>query len=538
MGRDERSRTVLDFLIVGAGPAGLQLGYFLEKAGLDYLILERGAGPGTFFEEFPRHRKLISINKVHTGYSDPETNLRWDWNSLLTDDERHVFKNYTEDYFPAADVLLDYLRDYADGLKVEYDVEVLRISREEGDFKLDCGDGKEFWAKRLIVATGISKAYLPDIPGIELTENYIDMPIEPEDYAGQEVLIIGKGNSGLETADNLIPTASVLHIASPNPIKFAWQTHHVGHLRALNNNFLDTYQLKAQNAVLDATIKRIEARGDKFAVFVSYSHASGEEEELIYDRILTCTGFKFDASIFDHSCRPRMAINDRFPAQTSSWESVNVPDLYFAGVLMQMRDFKKYTSAFIHGFRYNVRSLYRMMAKKYGLAPWPSTSYGSSPEELAAAFLRRINSTSGLWQQFKFMGDLIVIEGDRAQHYEEMPVEFIHDGGLGSPEDFYVLSLEFGHSQDPFNVARNPIPERASDSFFLHPVLRHYVGGVFVSEHHILEDLYASWNRPKLHVEPLLDYLRAEAGYSRTPVVSRSKGSERSRERQEARVRA
>lgn len=37
-------------LILGAGPAGLQLAYFLHKAGLPYAVLERGDSPGTFFK--------------------------------------------------------------------------------------------------------------------------------------------------------------------------------------------------------------------------------------------------------------------------------------------------------------------------------------------------------------------------------------------------------------------------------------------------------------------------------------------------------
>src|SRR5262249_59287236 len=95
--------TRFDYLIIGAGPAGLQLGYLLEKAGHSYLILEAGDTPGTFFKKFPRHRTLISSNKVYTGYDDLEKNLRWDWNSLLCDDERFLFKNYSKRYFPAAD---------------------------------------------------------------------------------------------------------------------------------------------------------------------------------------------------------------------------------------------------------------------------------------------------------------------------------------------------------------------------------------------------------------------------------------------------
>lgn len=68
----------MEYLIIGAGPAGLQLGYFLERSGHDYLILEAGPTPGAFFQTFPRHRKLISSNKKHTGWDDPELNLRMD----------------------------------------------------------------------------------------------------------------------------------------------------------------------------------------------------------------------------------------------------------------------------------------------------------------------------------------------------------------------------------------------------------------------------------------------------------------------------
>ncbi|WP_235109563.1 NAD(P)-binding domain-containing protein [Acaryochloris sp. 'Moss Beach'] len=93
-------RNDFDYLILGAGPAGIQLGYYLEKSNHDYVILESGKSPGTFFKDYPRHRKLISINKRHTGYDNPEINLRWDWNSLLSDSEEMLFKHYSKKIFP------------------------------------------------------------------------------------------------------------------------------------------------------------------------------------------------------------------------------------------------------------------------------------------------------------------------------------------------------------------------------------------------------------------------------------------------------
>src|ERR1700760_2111834 len=99
---------VLDYLIIGAGPAGLQLAQSLGRAGHEYLVLESAAVPGAFFTRYPRHGQLISINKPHTGTSDPELNLRMDWNSLLSPDPGLLFPRYTSRYFPGADDLRRY----------------------------------------------------------------------------------------------------------------------------------------------------------------------------------------------------------------------------------------------------------------------------------------------------------------------------------------------------------------------------------------------------------------------------------------------
>lgn len=36
----------------------------LEQRGRDYIVLERSGEAGSFFRKFPRHRRLISANKV------------------------------------------------------------------------------------------------------------------------------------------------------------------------------------------------------------------------------------------------------------------------------------------------------------------------------------------------------------------------------------------------------------------------------------------------------------------------------------------
>ncbi|HLE83086.1 MAG TPA: NAD(P)-binding domain-containing protein [Thermoanaerobaculia bacterium] len=497
-----------EYLVLGAGPAGLQVGFYLSRAGRRYWILEAGDSAGTFFQVLPRKRTLISINKRYTGYDDRETNLRWDWNSLLSEGEGPWFTDYSERYFPSADRLVEYLRDFAErhALDIRYRTRVERVARDEEGFMLVDSEGGTYRAPRLIVATGVSKPYIPPIPGIELAEGYADAPADPEAYAGQHVLILGKGNSGFEMADQIIETAAVIHVASPESLKFAWRTHHVGHLRALNNNFLDTYQLKCQNAVLDATVERIERRDDgRFAVKVSYSHAGGEHENLVYDRVICCTGFRFDADLFDPGSRPALTIEDRFPAQTSCWESVNVPDLFFAGTLMQACDFKKTTSSFIHGFRYNIRTLHRLLEQRYHRRPLPYRTVEATVEGLTRAVLERVNRSSALWQQFGFLSDVIVVSDDGgARYYDELPTAYIPESDLGRAEHLYGVTLEFGPmQQDPFCIERKPDPTRADDSAFLHPVIQRYTRGEVTDRVHLLEDLYGEWRHPVQHVEPL-----------------------------------
>lgn len=488
-----------EVLILGAGPAGLQLGHHLSRAGRSYMILERGDSPGELFKKLPRHRTLISCNKVHTGYDDPEVNLRFDWNSLLSDDAPLPFKEYTKKYFPAADTMVKYLCDYAEGfgLHVRCNTEVTRVQRTQEGFRLHDARGNAFTCRRLIVASGVTKPHVPSVPGIELAENYVSVSVDPDDFTDQRVLVVGKGNSAFETADNLIETAALVHVLSPNPVRLAWQSRFMGHLRAVNNNFLD--------AVLDAGLERIRRREDgKLVVSVRHSHASGEVEDLVYDRVILCTGFRFDSSFFDADCRPELTINDRFPAMTCEWESTNVPGMYFAGTLTQSRDFKKSASGFIHGFRYNTRALFRMLERKHHAKPWPAEEVEPTVDGVLAAMIERVNRASAMWQQCGFLHDLIVMpeNGGPARHYQEMPLAYIQETGLSASSHYYTITMELGKAEgDPF---------AAHERVFLHPVIRRWNGPRLVAEHHLPGDLHGEWKREDLHLAPLRAFLQEQ----------------------------
>jgi thioredoxin reductase len=484
------------YLIVGAGPAGLQLGYFLERSGQDYLIVEAADVPGAFFRTYPRRRELISFNKTHSVYQDPEVRLRWDWNSLLTDDGCYPFERYSRRLYPTADEMLTYLAAFAEqfGLRVAYGCRVHQVTVVPGGgFRVDAGP-RRFSCRYLVVATGLPQPYVPPIPGIEHSEGYESVALDPASYEGQRVLIIGKGNSGFEIADTILDHAALVHLASPHPLRFAWQTRHPGHLRGQYSRILDMYQLKTLNGALDCVIDSIAPEGGELVASITYSHADGEQEQLAYDRVVRCTGFRFDADPFA-TCQPAPTGNGRLPDMTSEWESVNIPNLFYAGTLMQARDYRRASSAFIDGFRYNIRTLHALLGRREGGSLGCQELAGTA-DTLEAAVIERVSRTSALWAQFGFLCDVLVVNQrtGRAAHYYELPKDWVLGPGFGHEPHYYTISFEWGTwPGDVFSIERHPHAETASTNVFLHPVVRRYAASRQLAEHHVLEDLFGMY---------------------------------------------
>ena len=485
--------TASPFVIVGAGAAGLQLAYFLQRSGHPYVVLESEDEVGSFWRLYPRSRQLISFNRLHSIYDDPELELRWDWNSLLTAGYEMLFRDYSRRLYPRAEEMERYLRDFASRyqLNVRFHAKVARISRDADlSFRLELEDGSAYRCPILVMATGLSTPNIPPIPGIEHVQGYETVPMDPAGFEGQRVLIIGKGNSAFEVADAILDTAAIVHLASPRPIRFAWNTRHPGDLRAHSTRILDTYQLKLLNGLLDAHVIKIVPENGKFLVSVAYVHADGEQETFCYDRVVRCTGFRYDDSPFDADIRP-LDSTGRLPAMTSSWESTSVPNLFFAGTLMQAQDFRRASSAFIDGFRYNVRTLHAMLVARASGQPLAAAPISAEADALTEAVLARVSRSSGLWAQFGFLCDVLVVDNDGiAWHYQELPRDYVHDSALGGNEHYYTITLEWGSwSGDVFAIERHPAHEQAHTNVFLHPIVRRFRYGELIAVHHILEDL-------------------------------------------------
>jgi cation diffusion facilitator CzcD-associated flavoprotein CzcO len=206
-----------DYCIVGAGPGGLQLGHLMLLAGRDYIIYERSRTPGSFFERFPIHRKLISLNKRHTGRANPEFNLRHDWNSLLGNPACPSVPSRTTERFPHADVLVAYLRDFAQPQqqagRIAYGTQVQLIRRDPGGdgFTLDLRTQESQLTAEcavLIIAAGLSTPNIPTLEGAELLTGYETLPSTGYHMEGKSVAVLGMGNSAFVGLFHYVNTAS------------------------------------------------------------------------------------------------------------------------------------------------------------------------------------------------------------------------------------------------------------------------------------------------------------------------------------------
>ena len=491
-----------EYIIVGAGPAGCQMGYLMEQANQDYLILEANDCAGSFYQQYPRHGTLISLNKRNNWFPEPEFNMRHDWNSLLTHDFSHQFTTYSTELFPKSADLVRYLNDFVEkfGIRIQYNSPVKHISREtDGDklFVLRDAGGNEYRCKTLLLGTGPVKPNIPDVEGIELAEGYEVHDIDPARFINKRVVVLGRGNSAFEVANHLAEHAAVIFIMIGNRmIKQAWNSHFVGDLRSVNDTILDMFQLKAMHNVTGSALTKLE-RNENGTLKVYY------EEELPHwhtpgtasgwfevDHVIRATGFKYaDLDIFDESVTPEMDMRKKYPMMNESWES-SVPGMYFIGTNMASRD-KKAASGFIHGFRYTVRSLFNILMHKDQAIAYPSNKFALKTRDdlmkLGEFLVERFSTTSALYQMFGVLSDVLVLGDGEVEYIRELPVEFV----LNSPEfkgkKFILYTLELGFhnfptTMDALTFIRRNDPERPGSAAFLHPVFRYYdEEGNFVS---------------------------------------------------------
>uniref|UniRef100_A0A670XUS6 L-amino-acid oxidase n=1 Tax=Pseudonaja textilis TaxID=8673 RepID=A0A670XUS6_PSETE len=553
-----------DYCIIGAGPSGLQMAYFLQHAGRNYVVFERRNTPGYFFTLYPRHRKLISINKRYTGKSNSEFNLRHDWNSLLSHNNQLLFQHYSQDFFPDADSMVHYLADFASklDLHVHYNTSIVLVMLEKDlnawnghYFILRDQNDQNYKCSVLLVATGMWVPHEVNFPGSEYVEGYESVSIDPKDFVGQSVLILGRGNSAFETAENILGVTNFVHMVGRSRVRLSWATHYVGDLRAINNGLLDTYQLKSLDGLIEGDLEDlvlIKDRKGKLHITLRYylenSNSSDPESVTLpqdeldnfatrapYDRAIRCLGWKFDFAIFNKSLglMHGKGSKKKYPLIKPSYEAKATRGLFLLGTASHSVDFRKSAGGFIHGFRYTARAVHRLLEVRHHKVPWPASN--NPVVQLTNAIVRRVNEASGLYQMFSVLADIILLKENatKFEYLEEYPIGVLQDlewrTGRKVQDGLFVIVMEYGKNfsgpdKDVFYYNRAVgEPEHAWQSNFLHPVIYYYKQLPTEREmrlcppdwplprpdaiHHIVEDFLTDWTAPNAHVLPLRRFL-------------------------------
>ena len=174
-----------------------------------------------------------------------------------------MFKHWSKEFYPNANDLVKYFQDFAVATNLlqyvhfETTIELVTKVEVEGQSLFEIttkhqGQPKLYHCQIVYCATGVTNSYVPNVIGISEHSTPIEkMSQDPEFYANKSVLVMGKGNSALEAAEFISQTAAHVHLLSTSPIKLAYESHFVGHVRSVNLRLIDHYQLKSLDAFLE-----------------------------------------------------------------------------------------------------------------------------------------------------------------------------------------------------------------------------------------------------------------------------------------------
>jgi thioredoxin reductase (NADPH) len=170
---------MLDILIIGGGPIGLTCGLAAQKAGLSFVIVEKGC-------------------LVNSLYNYPSTMTFFSTSEKL---EIGGVPFVTVHNKPTRADALEYYRRVAlsNHLPINLFEEVTNVTKENGSYTVTTSKAT-YRAKRVILSTGFYDiAVNLDIPGEDLpkVKHYYK---DPHYYALQKVVVVGSSNSAIDVA--------------------------------------------------------------------------------------------------------------------------------------------------------------------------------------------------------------------------------------------------------------------------------------------------------------------------------------------------
>ena len=180
--------------VVGAGQAGLAIGYFLAQERLRFTVLDRADSIASAWRE------------------------RWESLTLFTPRRYDSLPGLDfpgdPDGYPGRDEVIAYLERYAQtfGLPIQLGRNVDRLSAEDGGLRLEVTGGT-VTADQVVVATGpFQTPYVPQFAAdldAEVFQVHSTGYRSPEEIPDGTVLVAGGGNTGFQIAEELAATRGV-----------------------------------------------------------------------------------------------------------------------------------------------------------------------------------------------------------------------------------------------------------------------------------------------------------------------------------------
>lgn len=182
----------VDVVVIGAGQAGLTLSYFLTRAGVEHLVLERNNHRGGAW-----HSRWDTMHMVTPNWMNSLPGLPFPGSD--SDPDGFAHHSTTKQY------LEDFARSF--NAPVKLGVNVTRIERKGDQFVVRAG-ADTYTARDVVVASG---AYpVPKVPPFASKLSADVVQVHSSEYrnpdqfpAGSTVLVVGSGSSGIPIAADI-----------------------------------------------------------------------------------------------------------------------------------------------------------------------------------------------------------------------------------------------------------------------------------------------------------------------------------------------
>jgi thioredoxin reductase (NADPH) len=277
---DKNVESQYDLIIVGAGPAGISASLTAKKNKLDFLTFEQDSLGGTVFT-FPRSKIVMtsSVNLPLHGkiklFETSKQELLTLWNEVLLKNE----------------------------IKISENTKVESISPVNKHFIVKTGTGEEFTSRKILLAIGRRGSPRKlNVPGEESSKVAYRL-LEPELIQNKEIIVVGGGDSAIETA---------LLLADQNNVVLSYRSDSFSRIKPKNNEKIKAAISAGQvKAMFNSNLVSIEEGVVKMSVKESdqilelkndlvYIFAGGELPTQFLEKIGIKISTKYGEAILKH----------------------------------------------------------------------------------------------------------------------------------------------------------------------------------------------------------------------------------------------